>query len=126
MSIRQRLPVGLLFQMYGTCMTCLHTTERLIAARRRCANGGAALCGLLLRKSSQLLRTPVPQAFFDGTSTGELLTRLTVDVSRLSAAVADNLGQRGVRSLFEVSDTAFTSCCRRCVRMMQLGLRTSR
>ena len=42
------------------------------------------------------------QAFFDGTTKGELLTRLTVDVQRLSAAVADNLGQRGVRSLFEV------------------------
>ena len=42
------------------------------------------------------------QAFFDSTTKGELLTRLTVDVQRLSAAVADNLGQRGVRSLFEV------------------------
>jgi hypothetical protein len=50
----------------------------------------------------------MPQAYFDGTSTGELLTRLTVDVSRLSTAVADNLGQRGVRSLFEVSNAAFT------------------
>ena len=54
------------------------------------------------------------QAFFDGTSTGELLTRLTVDVSRLSTAVADNLGQRGVRSLFEVSGSALMSCCGCC------------
>jgi len=42
------------------------------------------------------------QTYFDETQKGELIARLTVDVSRMSAAVADNLGQRGVRSLLEV------------------------
>ena len=42
------------------------------------------------------------QTYFDRTAKGELLARLTVDANRLSAAVADNLGQRGVRSVLEV------------------------
>ncbi len=61
-----------------------------------------SICGDICLLWCNVTHFDTMQAFFDSTTKGELLTRLTVDVQRLSAAVADNLGQRGVRSLFEV------------------------
>ena len=40
--------------------------------------------------------------FFDTTPAGDLVARLTLDVGVLQATLADFLGQRGFRSLFEV------------------------
>lgn len=42
------------------------------------------------------------QLFFDKSSKGDLVARLTTDVQTLQACIADFLGQRGFRSLFEV------------------------
>ena len=83
------------------------------AAWGHCTAGVAASCGFSLGNPAAV-EDGEAQAYFDGTSTGELLTRLTVDVSRLSTAVADNLGQRGVRSLFEVSNAASAYIRRQC------------
>jgi ABC-type multidrug transport system fused ATPase/permease subunit len=58
--------------------------------------------GLRLRK--RLLSEVVgkPQTFFDTSSKGDLVSRLTVDANVLQTTLADITGQRGFRSLFEV------------------------
>lgn len=43
------------------------------------------------------------QTFFDRTPRGELLSRLTQDVTLLQTIIADVIGQRGFRSLLEVT-----------------------
>ncbi len=42
------------------------------------------------------------QAFFDRTSKGDLIGRLTLDVATLQNTLSDLIGQRGLRSLLEV------------------------
>lgn len=44
-----------------------------------------------------------PQSFYDRSPSVDLVGRLTLDVSILQGAMADYLGQRGFRSLFEVA-----------------------
>ncbi|PRW60036.1 ABC transporter B family member 28 isoform X2 [Chlorella sorokiniana] len=43
-----------------------------------------------------------PQSFFDASTKGDLVSRLTVDVTVLQTTLADFIGQRGFRSMFEV------------------------
>ncbi|PSC68391.1 ABC transporter permease [Micractinium conductrix] len=77
------------------------------------ASGNALVsyCSTLLgerfahRLKGQLMETIIarPQAFFDSTPKGDLVARLTLDVQVLQATLADFIGQRGFRSMFEVT-----------------------
>ncbi|KAL4458414.1 hypothetical protein ABPG75_013279 [Micractinium tetrahymenae] len=50
------------------------------------------------------------QSFFDSTTKGDLVSRLTLDVQVLQATVADFIGLRGFRSLFEVLGALCLMC----------------
>lgn len=56
------------------------------------------------RLKGRLMETIVSQeqTFFDSTTNGDLVARLTLDVQVLQATLADFIGQRGFRSMFEV------------------------
>jgi ABC-type multidrug transport system fused ATPase/permease subunit len=43
------------------------------------------------------------QSFFDTTTKGDLVSRLTLDIGVLQATIADFLAQRGIRSMLEVT-----------------------
>ncbi|KAL4429575.1 hypothetical protein ABPG77_008624 [Micractinium sp. CCAP 211/92] len=56
------------------------------------------------RLKGRLMQTIMAQeqSFFDTTTKGDIVSRLTLDVQVLQATVADFIGQRGFRSMFEV------------------------
>jgi len=59
--------------------------------------------GVRMRKRLMEETLSKSQSFFDASSKGDLVARLTLDVATLQTTVADFIGQRGVRSMLEVA-----------------------